>query len=161
MGFSSERMGSSAGETEEIGSRVQGAGRQDGGQAGRLYISPHAVNTHLWAALTDPDQTAAYLYGLAAHSSWVPGDPIEFRVGGRAAAIGQVLHARRQERLSYLLRAGPGNPPVYLTWLLRSALGGWTVRLEIDQADHADSLRDAEDVWLPVLGGLQLSVSQA
>ena len=60
----------------------------------------------VWAALTDPDQTAAYLYGLAAHSSWVPGDRIEFRLGGRAAAIGQVLYARRSERLSYLLQAG-------------------------------------------------------
>ena len=73
----------------------------------------------VWTALTDPGQTAAYLYGLAAHSSWVSGDPTEFRVGGRAAAIGQVLHARCQERLSYLLQAGPGDPPVYLTWLLR------------------------------------------
>jgi hypothetical protein len=26
----------------------------------------------VWAALTGPGQTAAYLYGLAAHSSWVP-----------------------------------------------------------------------------------------
>ena len=60
----------------------------------------------VWAALTDPGQTAAYLYGLAAHSSGVPGDPIQFRLGGRAAAIGQVLHPRRQERLSYLLQAG-------------------------------------------------------
>ena len=115
----------------------------------------------VWAALTHPGQTAAYQYGLAAHSSWVPGDPIEFRVGGRAAAIGQVLHARRQERLSYLLQAGPGDPPAHLTWLLRPAPGGCAVRLEIDQVDHADSPRDAEDVWLPVLGGLQLSVNQA
>src|SRR5215470_5140774 len=107
----------------------------------------------VWTALTDPDQTAAYLYGLAARSSWVPGDPIEVRHDGRAAAIGQVLHARRQERLCYLLQAGPGDPPAYLTWLLRPAPGGCTVRLEIDQVDHADSPRDAEDVWLPVLAG--------
>ena len=39
----------------------------------------------VWAALTDPGRTAAYLYGLAAHSTWVPGDPIEFRLRGRAA----------------------------------------------------------------------------
>jgi uncharacterized protein YndB with AHSA1/START domain len=115
----------------------------------------------VWAALTDPGQTAAYLYGLAAHSSWVPGDPIQFRLGGRAAAIGQVLHARRQERLSCLLQAGPGDPPAHLTWLLRPAPAGCTVRLEIDQVDHADSPRDAEDVWLPVLAGLQLSVNPA
>lgn len=115
----------------------------------------------VWAALTDPGQTVAYLYGLAAHSSWVPGDRIEFRLSGRAAAIGQVVYARRRERLSYLLQAGPGDPSVYLTWLLRPAPGGCTVRLEIDQVDHADSPRDAEDVWLPVLAGLQLSVNPA
>ena len=125
--------------------------------AGHVRADPGLV----WAALTDPGQTAAYLYGLAAHSSWVPGDPIQFRLGGRAAAIGQVLHPRRQERLSYLLQAGPGDPPAYLTWLLRPAPAGCTVRLEIDQVDHADSPQDAEDVWLPVLAGLQLSVNPA
>ena len=81
----------------------------------------------IWAALTDPDQTAAYLYGLAAHSTWAPGDPIEFRLAGRVEAIGCVLHARCQERLSYLLQAGPGDPPAYLTWLLRPArVGVWS-----------------------------------
>jgi hypothetical protein len=74
-------------------------------------------------------------------------------------AIGQVMHAAAAERLSYLLQAGPGDPPVYLTWLLRPAPGGCTVRLEIDQVDHADSPQDAEDVWLPVLAGLQLLVN--
>ena len=115
----------------------------------------------VWTALTNPRQTAAYLGGLTAHSSCVPGDPIEFRLGGHAAAIGKLLHARRQERLSYLLQAGPGDPPVYLTWLLRPAPGGCTVRLEIDQADQADSPQDAEDACLPVLAGLQLSVNPA
>ncbi len=130
--------------------------------AGHVFAAHVRADPELvWTALTDPAQTAAYLYGLAAHSSWVPGDPIEFRLGGRAAAIGQVMHACCQERLSYLLQAGPGDPPVYLTWLLRPAPGGCTVRLEIDQVDHADSPQDAEDVWLPVLAGLQLSVNPA
>jgi uncharacterized protein YndB with AHSA1/START domain len=113
----------------------------------------------VWAALTDPGQTAAYLYGLAAHSTWVPGDPIEFRLGGRPEAIGRVLRAQCHERLSYLLQAGPGDPPAYLTWLLRPAPGGCMVRLEIDQVEHADSPQDAEDVWLPVLAALQLLVN--
>src|SRR6202040_800603 len=56
-----------------------------------------------------------------------PGDPIQFRLAGRVEAIGRVLHARCRERLSYLLQAGPGDPPVYLTWLLRSAPGGCVV----------------------------------
>jgi hypothetical protein len=71
--------------------------------AGHVFAAHVRADPGLvWTALTDPAQTAAYLYGLAAHSSWVSGDPIEFRVGGRAAAIGQVLHARCQERLSFL-----------------------------------------------------------
>ena len=117
-----------------------GPGRPPRGEPGcpprGMACAGHVFAAHLradpglvWAALTDPGQTAAYLYGLAAHSSWVPGDPIQFRLGGRAAAIGQVLHPRRQERLSYLLQAGPGDPPAYLTWLLRparaAARSGW------------------------------------
>src|SRR5215470_15996470 len=115
----------------------------------------------VWTALTDPHQTAAYLYGLAAHSTWVPGDPIEFRLGGRAAAIGRVLHAQCHLRLSYLMQAGPGDPPVYLTWLLRPAKDGCTVRLEIDEVDHADSPQDAENVWLPVLAAIQSLIQSA
>jgi uncharacterized protein YndB with AHSA1/START domain len=115
----------------------------------------------VWTALTDPDQTAGYLYGLAAHSTWVPGDPIEFRLGGRTEAIGRVVHAQCGERLSYLLQAGPGDPPVYLTWRLRPAPGGCTVRLEVDEVDNADSAEDAEDIWLPVLAALQILLNPA
>ena len=120
----------------------------------------------VWAALIDPAQTAAYLYGLAAHSTWVPGDPIEFRLADRVGAIGCVLRAQCHERLSYLLQAGPGDPPVYLTWLLRPAPGGCVVRLEIDEPEidepgTADSPQDAEDVWLPVLAALQRLVNPA
>jgi uncharacterized protein YndB with AHSA1/START domain len=115
----------------------------------------------VWTALTGPGQTAGYLYGLAAHSTWVPGHRIEFRLGGRAGPIGRVLRARCGERLSYLLRAGPGDSPVYLTWRLRPAPGGCTVRLEVDEPDRAGSAEDAEDIWLPVLAALQTLVNPA
>jgi hypothetical protein len=68
---------------------------------------------------------------------------------------GRVLHARRHERLSYLLGSGPDDPPVYLTWLLRPTPGGCTIRLEIDEPDGASSAEGAEDIWLPVLAALQ------
>ena len=77
----------------------------------------------VWTALTDPGQTAGYLYGLAAHSTWVPGDPIEFRVGDRVELTGRVVCIQRHERLSYLPRSGLHDPPVYLTWLLRPTPG--------------------------------------
>jgi len=88
----------------------------------------------VWAALTDPGQTTAFLNGLAAHSTWIPGDPIEFRVGGRTEAIGRVLHVRCRERLSYL---------------------------QVDEVEHADSPQDAEDLWLPILAALQFLLSPA
>jgi uncharacterized protein YndB with AHSA1/START domain len=141
---------------------------EPGRQRHRVGDAAHVFAAHVradpgpvWTALTDPGQTAAYLYGLAAHSTWVPGDPIEFRLAGRVEAIGRVLHARCHERLSYLLQAGPGDPPVYLTWLLRPTAGGCVVRLEIDEPDTPDSPQDAEDVWLPVLAALQLLVNPA
>jgi uncharacterized protein YndB with AHSA1/START domain len=115
----------------------------------------------VWTALTEPGQSAAYLYGLAAHSTWVPGDRIEFRLDDRTELIGTVVHARCRERLSYLLQSGPDDPPVYLTWLLRPAAGGCAVRLEIDEVDAAGSQADAKDVWLPVLAALQLLVNPA
>ena len=113
----------------------------------------------VWTALTGPGHSAAYLYGLTAHSTWVPGDRIEFRLGDRVELIGTVVHARCHERLSYVLQAGLDDPPVYLTWLLRPSADGCAVRLEIDEVDAADSQQDAEDVWLPVLAALQLLVN--
>ena len=130
--------------------------------AGHVFAAHVRADPALvWTALTDPGQTAAYLYGLAAHSTWIPDAPIEFRRGDRVELIGTVVHARCRERLSYLLQAGPGDPAVYLTWRLRPAPGGCAVRLEIDEVDAADSHQDAEDVWLPVLAALQLLVNPA
>jgi uncharacterized protein YndB with AHSA1/START domain len=148
-------------ETEPSRSSSDEHGRPARGGACAAHVFTAHVRAdpgRVWTALTDPGQTAAYLYGLAAHSSWGPGDPIEFRLAGRVEAIGCVLHARGAERLSYLLQAAPGDPPVYLTWRLRPAPGGCVVRLEVDEPDTPDSPRTAEDVWLPVLAALQLLV---
>src|ERR1700758_5134136 len=125
-------------------------GRSPRGERGRqqrgVACAAHVFAAHVradpalvWTALTDPGQTAAYLYGLEAHSTWVPGDPVEFRLAGRDQAISRVLQARCQDRLSSLLQAGPGDPPVYLTWLLRPTPGGCVVRLEVDEPGTADS----------------------
>ena len=54
----------------------------------------------VWTTLTDSGQSAAYLYGLAAHSAWTPGDPVELRLGDRVELTGRVLCVRDRERLS-------------------------------------------------------------
>ena len=138
--------------------------RQPGGVACATHVFAAHVRADpglVWTALTGPGHSAAYLYGLTAHSTWVPGDRIEFRLEDRTELTGEVVHVRCRERLSYLLQAGPADPPVYLTWRLRPAAEGCAVRLEIDEVDAADSQQDAEDVWLPVLAALQLLVNPA
>ncbi len=113
------------------------------------------VPSRVWAALTDATQTAAYLYGLALHSTWAPEAPIDARFEDRPALCGRVICSRPEERLSYVLYAEPDDPPVYLTWLLRPNPSGCTLRLQIDEIDCADTADEAENTWLPVLAALQ------
>jgi uncharacterized protein YndB with AHSA1/START domain len=111
----------------------------------------------IWTALTGPDQTAAFLYGLTADSTWIPGSPLRFS-GGGVQVSGRVLCVQRPVRLSYVLQAAPDDPPVYLTWQIRPGPGGCTIRLQVDELDAADSREEAEDIWLPVLAALQALV---
>jgi uncharacterized protein YndB with AHSA1/START domain len=115
----------------------------------------------VWAALTDADRTGAYLYGLAAHSTWAPGAAIDLRLRGESVLIGRVLCAEPGSRLSYLVRAAAEDAPVYLTWLIRSSPGGATVRLQVDEIENADDDEKAENVWLPVLAALQQTLGEA
>lgn len=141
----------------------------------------------VWAALTEARHTSAYLYGLAAHSTWevdapidfLPADPSGNQAGDQAgnqgwdqtgdqlgeqlteqgSLIGRVVCVQRHRRLSYLVQAGPDDPPTYLTWLTRPSPGGVTVRLYIDEIECGDDEESAEDVWLPVLTALQQHLS--
>jgi uncharacterized protein YndB with AHSA1/START domain len=114
----------------------------------------------VWTALTDRDLTRRYLNGLAAHSAWTPGAPLTFRSGGEPAGpltagqlTGQVLRAEPPRQLSYLLQSGPQDPPTFLSWRLRAAAGGTTLRLQVDEIDGSSD-DEAEDAWLPILAAL-------
>jgi len=116
----------------------------------------------VWAALTDPDRTSCYLYGLAAHSTWEPDAAISLERAGRTWLGGHVVCSRPNERLSYALGADPNDPPVYLTWLIRSTSAGCVIRLEVDELESADAKgsEDAEDTWLPILAALQRELAR-
>jgi hypothetical protein len=118
-----------------------------------------ADRAKVWAVLIGADKTDGYLYGLVTRSSWQRGAPIQFQAGQFSTAVcslmGRVLVVQPPCRLSYLLRAGPEDPPVYLTWHVRPCPGGSTVRLRVDEIEHADSDEEAENTWLPVLAALQ------
>ena len=124
-----------------------------------------ADQAKIWAALTDGQETGRYLHGLFAHSSWLADAPIHFRTtlsqaAGHTLLTGRVLHVQPFCRLSYLLQSGPKDPPVYLTWQIRSCPGGSTVQLQIDEVEFADTDEEAENTWLPVLAALQNLLAQ-
>jgi uncharacterized protein YndB with AHSA1/START domain len=122
----------------------------------QFTCSTTADPARVWQALIQPEQTRAYLYGLAAHSCWEVDADIEFRHEKHTLA-GQVMHADEPCRLSYYLTAGPDDLPTYVTWQVRPSPAGSTIRLQIDETDPAvaDTDEEAEDTWLPVLAALQ------
>ena len=115
-----------------------------------------ATPVTVWRALTDPAQTRTYLEGMALQSDWVAGSAIVTTFRGEPTVLGEVLCVQMHRRLSYVIRP-PGASAVYLTWLLRGRVEGCICRLQIDEADPSD-IAELEDVWLPIVAGLQRSV---
>ena len=103
----------------------------------QFTCSTTAEPSRVWAALTAPEETRKYLYGLAAHSCWQVEAAIRF-CHEQHALQGQVMHAEPPCRLSYYLTAGPDDPPTYLTWQIRASPTGSTIRLQIDETEPRD-----------------------
>ena len=109
----------------------------------------------VWAALTEGEQTARWLRGLVLDAEWRPGAPLTLTQGGVVAARGEVLDVTPPRRLALAVDGGHG-PATYLTWEIRATDGGTIVHLDVDEPIEAgDDGKEAEDVWLPVLAGLQ------
>lgn len=119
-------------------------------------FSTDATPVRVWHALTDPAQTRIYLEGMALLSDWVAGSAIVASFRGEPTVLGEVLCVQPHHRLSYVIRP-PEASAVYLTWLLRRRVQGCICRLQIDEADISD-IAELEDVWLPIVAGLQRSV---
>jgi uncharacterized protein YndB with AHSA1/START domain len=115
-----------------------------------------ATPVTVWHALTDPAHTRSYLEGLALQSDWVAGSAIVATFRGEPTVLGEVLCVQLHRRLSYVIRP-PAASAVYVTWLLRRREEGCICRLQIDETDMSD-IAELEDVWLPILAGLQRTV---
>ena len=116
-----------------------------------------ASPVRVWRLLTDAEQTRTYLEGMALQSDWVEGAKILATFRGESTVLGEVLCVQPHHRLSYVIQP-PTASAVYLTWLLRSTAEGCICRLQIDESDTSDPA-ELEDIWLPILAGLQWSVA--
>jgi uncharacterized protein YndB with AHSA1/START domain len=115
-----------------------------------------ATPLRVWRALTDPAQTCTYLEGMALQSDWAVGSAIVASFRGEPIVLGEVLCVQVHHRLSYVIQP-PEASAVYLTWLLQRRAEGCICRLQIDESDTSD-IAELEDVWLPIMAGLQRSV---
>jgi uncharacterized protein YndB with AHSA1/START domain/DNA-binding transcriptional ArsR family regulator len=86
----------------------------------QVYIQ--TTPERLWAAITDPVQTARYYYGTAVHSDWRPGSRLEYTYpDGSVAADGLILEVDAGRRVVMEFNALwddaiKDEPPVRMTW---------------------------------------------
>ena len=123
--------------------------------------STHVRMTHTKCLVAELAHTtvgpaAVVAGGMALQSDWVAGSAIIASFRGEPTVLGEVLCVQAHHRLNYVIRP-PSASAAYLTWLLRSRAQGCICRLQIDEADTSD-LAELEDVWLPIVAGLQRSV---
>ncbi|MGH9227008.1 MAG: SRPBCC domain-containing protein [Acidimicrobiales bacterium] len=119
----------------------------------------------VWAALTLPELTARYLYGMALESDWQPGSAITTRSPASSGVddelSGEVLSVEVARRLSYALGGGADQPVSYVTWELEPASRGTQVRLYVDEADQSAGVDgDVEGSWIPAVTALQAVLSR-
>jgi len=112
----------------------------------------------VWSMLTTPEETRRFLFGISLESTWVLGAPVTGWLGGAPVMWGEVLFAKRPQRLSYVLASGPGHPEVYATWEMAACDDGAMVTLSVCEADTDDGSQ-VEAAWRPVVTRLETLLS--
>jgi uncharacterized protein YndB with AHSA1/START domain len=72
----------------------------------------------VWHALTDPQMTRKFYFGLAVESSWQPDSAISYRGPGSAVLAGTVVHVEPGRPLVHNLVTGAqtDGPQGWMTW---------------------------------------------
>ncbi len=124
------------------------------------YIKTTPEN--LWEALTSPEFTRQYWFGIAVASNWKVGSPIEYMQEGKARVEGRILAAERPKLLSYTFRETAGEaskePPTKVTLELEPEAGTETVRLTVTHTDFVPNSKHRPAIsggWPAVLSGLK------
>jgi uncharacterized protein YndB with AHSA1/START domain len=116
----------------------------------------------LWDALTKPEFTRQYWFGVDVTSDWKPGSPMTYLRDGKATVQGKVLAADRPKVLSYTFREASGDasdePPTKVTLEIEPELGTETVRLTVTHTDFVPNSKHRPRIsggWPAVLSGLK------
>ena len=125
--------------------------------------------TRVWAALTEPDQIAAYMFGSRVETDWEVGHPITWNgewEGRPYQDKGQVLAYDEPERLSVThfspLTGQDDVPENYhtLVYELDENDGVTTVSLSQDNNGSEEEAEHSRAMWQSMLDGLKQQVER-
>ena len=116
----------------------------------------------LWEALTNPEFTRQYWFGIDVTSDWKPGSSMNYMKDGEATVQGKVLAADRPKLLSYTFREAKGEAstetPTKVTLEIEPEIGTETVRLTVTHIDFVQNSKHRPRIaagWPAVLSGLK------
>jgi uncharacterized protein YndB with AHSA1/START domain len=116
----------------------------------------------LWDALTNPEFTRQYWFGIDVTSDWKVGSSMKYMQNGEAKVEGKILAAERPKLLSYTFRDTTGEaakePPTKVTLELEPEIGTGTVRLTVTHTDFVANSKHRPSIsqgWPAVLSGLK------
>ena len=117
----------------------------------------------LWRALTLPEFTRQYWFGIDVTSDWKVGSSMKYMKGSEAWVEGKILAANPFTFLSYTFHEVENDesshePPTRVTFEIESEAGTETVRLIVTHTDFVENSKHFQNIsggWPAVLSGLK------
>jgi uncharacterized protein YndB with AHSA1/START domain len=117
----------------------------------------------LWKALTSPEFTRLYWFGVDVTSDWKVGSEMKYVRGGKTMVQGKVLAANPFTLLSYTFHEEKNEesshePPTKVTLEIEPEAGTETVRLIVTHTDFVENSKHFQNIsggWPAVLSGLK------
>lgn len=116
----------------------------------------------LWDALTNPEFTRQYWFGIAVESDWKVGSSVQYRSGNDVKVQGKVLASDRPKFLSYTFHEefgdAVGEPPSKVTLEIEPGQVAGTVKLTVTHTDFvvgSKLRRNISKGWPAVLSGVK------
>jgi uncharacterized protein YndB with AHSA1/START domain len=116
----------------------------------------NACPEDVWSALTDPERTRQYFYGLAVHSDWQIGSHIVYSGPPPHKICGEVVLVERPRLLMHTLADGQTmlgdlDPVAWVTWTIDSADSGQSkVCVVVEDLERVDDA-EFDEAWRLVL----------
>ncbi len=122
----------------------------------QAYI--RTTSDKLWDAITRPEQTQQYFYGLAVTSDWKPGSSIKHLFpDGKSQIEGKVLEVEPRKKLVHTFATtGESDAPSRVTWELQPMGSVTLLTLTHDDFDgETQTYQSVARGWNPVVSGLK------